>query len=415
MLLLQTWFVRSAYKCRAYPDSEQQAALNRAFGCVRLVWNRTLAERHVRYHAKGTWTSYKDTDAALTRWKKTPELAFLTEVSSVPLQQALRHQHAAFIAFFAGRARYPRYKSRTGRQSAHYTRSAFRMRAGQLWLAKTPEPLRIVWSWPEVDLAELNPTMVVVSREADGRWFVTLAVDETDPAPAPPTGETVGIDLGLKEFAVTSDGDRLPHPRHMQRHEQRLKRYQRQMASKKKGSANRHKARRKMARHHARVVEARRDFLHKTTTSLVRRYDVIVIEDLNVAGMVRNRRLARAISCSGWAEFASMLEYKAARLGRRIVVIDRWYPSSKTCSVCGHLLAHLDLGTRHWQYPRCGTRHDRDLNAARNILAAGLAATACGAGIRPAGASPGRPAAKQESLRATAGTPAHRGCGGSQR
>ncbi|WP_433478387.1 RNA-guided endonuclease InsQ/TnpB family protein [Spirillospora sp. CA-142024] len=406
--------MRTAFKCRAYPDAEQAVMLNRTFGCARLVWNKTLAERHSRYHAEGRHTSYKQTDAALTTWKNTPELLFLNEVSSVPLQQTLRHQHAAFTNFFAGRARYPRYKSRSGRQSAHYTRSAFRMRDGQLWLAKTAGPLRVAWSWPDVDLAALRPTMAIVSREPDGRWFVTFMVDEEDPDPAAPTGEMVGVDLGLKDFAVTSDGDRVAHPRHMQRHEQRLRRYQRMMARKIKGSQNRKKARRKLARRHARVRDARHGFLHKTTTEFVRRYDVIVIEDLNVSGMVRNSRLARAISCSGWAEFRSMLEYKAARLGRRVVVIDRWHPSSKTCSACGHLLGYLDLGTRQWVCPDCGARHDRDINAAKNILAAGLAVTACGAGARPTGKTPRQLALKQETRPVREGGHALQGIGGGQ-
>ncbi|WP_312878436.1 RNA-guided endonuclease InsQ/TnpB family protein, partial [Lentzea indica] len=169
--------VRTAYRCRAYPTSEQAAVLNRTFGCVRLVWNKTLSERNRRYRAEGMRTSYRQTDAALTEWKRTGELAFLSEVSCVPLQQTLRHQHTAFANFFAGRARVPKFKSRTGRQSAHYTRSAFRMREGVLMLAKTSAPLRFVWSFGDVDVAALNPTMVVVSREPDGRWYVTFAVD----------------------------------------------------------------------------------------------------------------------------------------------------------------------------------------------------------------------------------------------
>ncbi|GAB2808214.1 RNA-guided endonuclease TnpB family protein [Actinocorallia aurea] len=338
--------------------------------------------------------------------KKTAEFAFLNEVSSVPLQQTLRHQHVAFQSFFAGRARYPRFKSRHGRQSAHYTRSAFRMRDGELWLAKTGSPLRVAWSWPHLDLAALNPTMVVVSREPDDRWFVTFAVDMDDPAPLPETGQAVGVDLGLKDFAVTSDGEHIAHPRHMDRHERRLKRYQRMMARKKKGSANRAKARRKVARQHSRVADARRDFLHKVSTDLIRRFDVIAVEDLNVAGMVKNRSLARSISQTGWGEFRAMLEHKALLAGRRFVVIDRWYPSSKTCSGCGHLLSRLDLSTRHWQCPSCGARHDRDHNAAKNIRAAGLAVLACGADVRPAGTSPGQTATKQEPRPAREGIPA---------
>ncbi|MFF4238222.1 RNA-guided endonuclease InsQ/TnpB family protein [Actinomadura geliboluensis] len=234
--------MRTAYKCRAYPDAEQAAVFSRTFGCVRLVWNKTLAERHRAGHADGEPTSYKQTDAALTAWKKTEELAFLSEVPSVPLQQALRHQHAAFAGFFAGRARYPRFKTRTGRQAAHYTRSAFRMKDGQLWMAKTAAPLVLVWSFQDVDPATLDPTMVVISREPDGRWYVTFAVDTHAPKPAPQTGHQIGIDLGVKYFAVTSDGERIANPRHVERKAANLARYQRRMARKQPGSVNRRKA-----------------------------------------------------------------------------------------------------------------------------------------------------------------------------
>ncbi|RDI26360.1 putative transposase, partial [Lentzea flaviverrucosa] len=207
--------------------------LNRTFGCVRLVWNKTLSERNHRYRTEGVRTSYRQTDASLTGWKRTGELAFLSEVSCVPLQQTLRHQHTAFGNFFAGRARLPRFKSRTGRQSAHYTRSAFRMREGVLTLAKTSTPLRFVWSFGEVDLASLEPTMVVVSREPDGRWYVTFAIDitgTTEPAPAEPTGHAIGVDLGLTDLVVTSDGERIANPRHLARKAANLARYQRRMA-----------------------------------------------------------------------------------------------------------------------------------------------------------------------------------------
>ena len=204
--------MRTAYRCRAYPDGEQQAVLNRTFGCARVVWNRTLARRRTRWRLEGNGTSYAETDRALTVLKKDPDLAFLNEVSSVPLQQALRHQHKAFSAFFAGRARYPRFKSRRSRQSVHYTRSAFRMKDGGLWLAKTAAPLRFVWSWPDTDAAALDPTMVIVSREPDGRWYLTFMIDGDCPEPLPQTGRAVGVDLGVKDFAVTSDGRRTPNP-----------------------------------------------------------------------------------------------------------------------------------------------------------------------------------------------------------
>ncbi|MCO6007063.1 transposase [Actinoallomurus purpureus] len=395
--------MRTAYKCRAYPDPEQAAVFSRTFGCVRLVWNKTLTERHAAYHQRGQKTSYRQTDAALTAWKKTEDLAFLSEVSSVPLQQTLRHQHAAFANFFAGRAKYPRFKTRSSRQSAHYTRSAFRMKDGELSMAKTRAPLRFVWSFGDVEVSTLNPTMVVISRDPDGRWYVTFAVDTDAPDPMDEAGHAIGIDLGIKDFAVTSDGERIANPRHLERKARNLARYQRRMARRERGSANRRKAKAKVARAHRKVRNARNDFLHRVSTNLVRRADVIVIEDLAVANMVKNRKLARVISDAGWGEFRRQLEYKAERAGRTLVVIDRWYPSSKTCSACGHLLAELSLSTRHWTCPGCRTRHDRDINAAKNILAAGRAVAghnpgdACGAGVRRQGSSLPQPALKQET------------------
>jgi putative transposase len=394
--------MRTAYKCRAYPDPVQAALFGRTFGCVRLVWNLTLAERHRAWQSEGKRTSYKQTDAALTGWKNTGELAFLSEVSSVPLQQALRHQHAAFANFFAGRARYPRFKTRNSRQSAHYTRSAFRMRKGELWMAKTTAPLAFVWSFDEVDLAALEPTMVVISREPDDRWYVTFAVDAQAPAPMDAAGHQIGVDLGVKDFAVTSDGDRIANPRHLEKKQRNLARYQRRMARKRPGSVNRRKAKAKVARAHRKVRNARADFLHRTSTSLVKKADVIVVEDLAVANMVRNRILARTISDCGWGEFRRQLEYKCERAGRTLVVIDRWYPSSKTCSHCGHLLAELSLSTRAWTCPGCRTRHDRDVNAAKNILAAGRAVAGgtpgdvCGADVRRQGSPLPQSAAKQK-------------------
>ena len=385
-----------AYRCRAYPDVAQQKVLNRTFGCARVVWNRTLAARQARWQAERKGTSYAETDRALTAMKRDPDLEFLNHVSAVPLQQALRHQQAAFTAFFEKRAGYPRFKSRRGRQSATYTRAAFRLRDGTLCLAKTAAPLRYVWTWPEVSPAGLDPTSVTVARDPAGRWFVTFQVDVPVPEPLAATGHSVGVDVGLSSFAALSTGKKIAHPQDWERHERRLKRWQRRLARCQEGSRNRARRAVKVARAHARIADARRDFLHKTSIRLIRENDVIAIEDLNVSGMVRNRRLARAISCTGWAEFRRQLAYKCGRYGRELVVIGRWYPSSKTCSACGYLLAELSLGTRHWTCPSCGARHDRDINAAKNILAAGLAVTACGAGVRHLEASPVRSAMKQE-------------------
>ncbi|MER6947138.1 transposase [Nonomuraea sp. NPDC000554] len=403
--------------------------LNRTFGCVRLVWNKTLAWRRHRYRADGATTSYAQSDRYLTELKRDPEFGFLFEVSCVPLQQTLRHQYTPFVNFFAGRARHPRFKSRHGKQSATYTRSAFRWKDGRLFLAKMDAPLAFVWSWPEVDPATLNPTTVTISRDPDGRWHASLAVetavetadttavetadttavetaDETagEGGQVPAAGSAVGVDLGVKDFAVLSTGQRIANPRHLERKAKNLARYQRRMARKQRGSNNRNKAKAKVARAHTKVRDARADFLHKTSARLVREHDLIVIEDLAVQNMVRNRRLARVISDCGWGEFRRQLQYKAARHGRHLIVIDRWYPSSKTCSTCGHLLAELPLNTRTWHCPSCGTRHDRDINAAKNILAAGQAVSACGADVRHSGPSRMRSAVKQETSLVRVGT-----------
>jgi putative transposase len=389
--------------------------LSRTFGCVRVVWNRTLAWRHQRYHAEQAKTGFTQASAHLTAMKATEDLAWLNEVPSVPLQQAIRHQQVAYTNFFAGRARYPRYKSRNGRQSAEYTRSGFRYRDGRLFLAKTDTPLTFAWSWPGIDPASVDPSTVTVSRDPDGRWYVSFAVDAADPERLPATGRAVGIDLGIKDLAVTSDGEKIANPRHLEAKARNLARYQRRQARCQKGSANRAKAKAKVARAHRKVRAARADFLHKTSTRLVRSNDVIVMEDLAVRNMVRNHSLARAISDCGWGAFRQMTEYKAARYGRHVIVVDRWFPSSKTCSACGHLLAELSLKTRHWTCPSCGTRHDRDVNAAKNILAAGLAvgtgngAHACGADVRPQGTPLRQPAVKQEPLGVSPGIPVLQG------
>ena len=231
--------MRTAYRCRTYPDEQQQAVLRRTFGCVRVVWNRTLAARRARHAAEGKGVSYVETDRALTEMKRDPDLAFLTEVSSVPLQQTLRHQHQAFTSVRRERARYPRFKSRAGRQSAHYTRSAFSLRGGMLRLAKTATPLRFTWTWPEVDVTALEPATVIICREPDRRWYVTFTVNTGSPEPLPETGHAVGIDLGVTVYAVTSNGDRIANPRHLDRKACKLARYQRRLARCQKGSANR--------------------------------------------------------------------------------------------------------------------------------------------------------------------------------
>ncbi|MEU1716789.1 RNA-guided endonuclease InsQ/TnpB family protein [Nocardiopsis dassonvillei] len=390
--------VKRAFRYRFYPSDAQAAELSRTFGCVRLVYNRALAERTAAWHTEQRRLSYIDSSAALTAWKRTEELSFLTEVSCVPLQQTLRHLHTAFRNFFDKRARYPRFKSKkTSRASAEYTRSAFRYRDGRLTLAKMTEPLDIVWSRPLP--ADARPSTVTVSRDAAGRWFVSLLCEDTVES-APAANDAVGVDMGVTSLVVLSTGEKVANPRHERRDRARLAKAQRALARKAKGSANRGRARRKVARVHARITDRRRDFLYKLSTRLVRENQAVVIEDLAVRNLVKNRGLARAISDVAWRELRSMLEYKARWYGRDLVVVDRFFPSSKACSTpgCGYVHVSLPLRVREWRCPQCGTTHDRDVNAANNLRAAGLAASACGAGVRPQRKSSrtGRPAMKQE-------------------
>lgn len=362
--------VKRAFKYRFYPTDEQAVELSRTFGCVRYVYNWALHLRSEAYALHSKKIGHAETDRALTVLKKQPETAFLAEVSAVPLQQALRHLQTGFAAFFDKRAKYPRFKSRKkSRASATYTRSAFRWRSGQLFLAKMAEPLDIRWSRPLPQGAE--PSTVTVSRDGAGRWFVSMLCDDTI-APAPATTSAVGIDAGIASLVTLSTGEKIANPKHERRDRARLARAQREMSRKIKGSANREKARRRVAKVHARIADRRRDFLHKLSTRLVRENQTVAIEDITVRNLVKNHSLARAISDASWTQLRSMLEYKCAWYGRELVVVDRWFPSSKLCGNCGAVSEKLPLNVREWTCG-CGSVHDRDVNAARNILAAGLA------------------------------------------
>ena len=373
--------VKRAYKYRFYPTPEQAAELSRTFGCVRKVCNLALEARTTAWDQRRERVTYLQSAALLTGWKRSGDLGYLNEVSSVPLQQALRHLQPAFARFWLKQARYPKFKSRKkSRASAEYTRSAFRYRDGQLHLAKMTGPLSVVWSRPLPDGAA--PSTVTVSRDPAGRWFVSLLC-QCAAEPLPASHCVVGIDAGITSLVTLSTGEKIPNPRHERRDRARLALAQRRMARTQQGSANRDKARLTVARVHARITDRRKDFLHKLTTRLVRDNQAVVIEDLTVRNMTRNHHLARAISDAAWRDMRAMLAYKCQWYERDLVVTGRWYPSSKTCSACGRTAASLPLNVREWECESCGIRHDRDINAAINIRAAGLAVLACGAGVRP--------------------------------
>jgi putative transposase len=320
------------------------------------------------YYERQERVSYADTSAALTRLKRGPETAWLNEISSVPTQQALRHLDRAYRNFFEGRATYPTFHTKHGKQSAEYTTSALRWDAGTraLTLAKMDTPLEMRWSRPLPDDAMLST--VTVSRDTAGRYFVSLLVDE-EIATLPPIAPTVGIDLGVHDVVALDTGEKVGNPRCFHCDEKRLVQAQKRLAKKRLGSKNREKARRAVARIHARIADRRRDFTHQLSTRLIRENQTICVESLNVKAMGKHPTLAKASHEVGWGELGRQLAYKAAWYGRTLVALDKWYPSSKRCFDCGSV-------------------HDRDVNATKNIKAAGLAVSACGEAIRPGKARP---------------------------
>ncbi len=356
--------------------------LARTFGCARFAYNNMLRLRTDAWMQRQERVGYHETSSALTALKKAPEHAWLNEVSSVPVQQALRHLQTAFTNFFAKRARYPQYKRKDGPQSAEYTTSAFKWDgdAQTLKLAKMDEPLVIRWSRQIPKAAKI--TTVTVSKDAAGRYFVSLLCDDVVMA-KPAAQAKVGIDLGLSHFAILSTGEKIASPNTFRKNEAKLAKLQRRLAKKQKGSNNRTKAKLKVARLHAKIADSRKDFLHKLSTRLIHENQVIAVESLSVSNMQKNRHLSKSIGDASWSEFLRQLEYKAHWYGRELIGIDKWYPSSKRCSDCGHTVPKMPLNVRQWTCPECGSEHDRDVNAARNVLAAGLAVSALGESVSP--------------------------------
>ncbi|GAC1566022.1 MAG: RNA-guided endonuclease TnpB family protein [Ktedonobacteraceae bacterium] len=369
---------KRAYKFRFYPAEEQRRGLAQTFGCVRFVYNRGLHLRTTRYKERGEKLYYNDLAAMLPDLKK--RYPWLGEVSSVPVQQSLRHLDRAFKNFFAGRAKYPTFKKKQNAQSATYAANAFKWDGATLTLAKMDTPLDIHWhrALPK----ESKPSSITVTKDGANRYFVSILVEEHI-EPLEVSNNLVGLDLGLKSMVILSTGERVGNPKFFAKDEKKLAKAQRRHARKKKGSQNRNKARLSIANIHARIQDRKRDYQHKLSTRMVHENQVICVESLAVKNMVKNHCFAKAISDVGWGEFVRQLEYKARWYGRTLVKIDRFYPSSKTCSACKHVRDSLTLDIREWVCPECGTVHDRDTNAALNILAEGLSVNACGGSGRP--------------------------------
>ena len=371
------------FKYRFYPTSAQRLELAQTFGCARFVYNWALASRTNSYYHDSVSLSYTDTSNALTKLKKDPEKLWLKQVSAVPLQQGLRHLNTAFQNFFKGKTKYPRFKKKNNRQSAHYAPNAFKWIDGKLTLAKMSQPLKIRWSRYFTG----EPRSVTISKDPSNRYFVSFLVEEeleqweqTALKDYATHKGKIGVDLGVKDVLVTSTGFASGNPKHASKYQARLKTLQRRLAKKKKGSNNRYKARLKVAKLHAKIADCRKDFLHKLTTQLVRENQAIYTETLAVKNMMANHKLAKAIADCGWGEALRQFQYKCKWHDRKLGAIDRWFPSSKRCNPCGHILNKLSLDAREWICPSCNNLNLRDRNAALNILAVGQTVFACGSG-----------------------------------
>lgn len=359
--------VQKTYKYRIYPNATQRAQLAVEFGHARFVWNWALDMRSKAYRRRGESLNVVGISKMLTKLKRCRRYSWLKEANAQCLIQKLRDQDKAFANFFAGRAKYPRFKKRHAKQSVRYQLDQRivlnNYRAGELLKLPKLGALRVKWSRVPTGI----PKMVSVSLNQAGQYHVCLSVEEPV-ARLPVATGAVGVDRGIKDVAVTSDGFKSGAPKYTGAYERRLAKAQRKLAKCSKGSKRRDKQRIKVAGIHNKIKNSRHDFIHKLTSMLVNENQVIGIESLNVRGMVKNRRLAKHIHDAGWHEFRRQLEYKCNWYGRKLVEIDRWVPTSKTCSGCGHVLDRLELSVRRWQCPECSVEHDRDINAAINVL-----------------------------------------------
>ena len=356
-------------KFRIYPNREQQNSINRTLGCVRFIYNRGLAYR-VEQYKLGNKANYATTSAMLTAMKKQDDFAFLKDVDSIALQQALRDLDRAYQNFFKKLGKYPCFKSKHNHHQSYRTLNQgnnIRIDGNKLKLPK----LGYVKVKQSMDIGHINN--VTVERTPTGKYFAVLNVD-FEPQPLDRTDSVIGIDVGIKDFCTDSNGNSVPNHKRLERAQRKLRREQRKLSRKKVGSHNRDKQRIRVAKVHEDIFNQRNDFLQKLSSSLINENQVICVEDLKIKNMLRNHKLAKHISSASWSKFFTMLEYKAEWCGRTIVRIPTVYPSSQLCNKCGYKNPLVkNLAIRKWTCPECGEYHDRDINAAMNILTKGLA------------------------------------------
>ena len=350
------------YKFRLYPTPEQESYLAKCFGCSRFVYNHFLRITTDAYAESKQQLRYGDTAKLLTLLKKDEQFSWLTEVNSQSLQQTLKDLESAFVRFFKKLGGFPVFKKKRNRQSFRVPQHWSITHNGMLKLPKM-QPIKMV----QHRELEGKPTSVTVSKTATGKYYASILVDYPTKE-APLNGGKIGADLGLKDFLITSEGKKYPNPKFYKRALKRLKRLQRSLSRKAKGSSNRNKQRKLVAKVHEKVANQRLDMQHKLSLQLTCDNQVVAVEDLHIKGMVKNHKLAQAISDASWGQFLIMLEYKGKLYGCEIRKLDRFFPSSKRCSQCGYIQENLTLDIREWTCPECGIDHDRDINASTNIL-----------------------------------------------
>ena len=360
--------INRSYKFRLYPNKEQTKLLSKHFGCSRFVYNYFLNQRIEQYGLTGKSDNYFAQSKKLTALKNQEETSWLNEVNSQTLQFAIRSLEVAYINFFKKRTKFPNFKSKHSKNS--FTAPQFAaISDNRLFIPKFREGIKCRVH------REIKGKIgkVTVSKTPSGKYFASVFTEEEYETPFEKTNKSIGLDMGLKDFIITSEGEIFKNNRYTRKYELKLARAQRHLSRKKKGSKGFENQRLKVARLYEKISNSRTDYLHKCSISLVRRYDTICIEDLNVKGMIRNHHLSKSISDASWGSFITMLTYKADWNGKKVVKIDRYFPSSQTCNVCGHVNKETkDLSVREWECPSCHTHHNRDVNAAINILHLGL-------------------------------------------
>ena len=375
-----------AYKFRLLPTKEQEGLLSKHFGCNRFIYNHFLKEKQEHYLKNKKTLNFNNCGKMLTQLKRKEEFKWLNDVNSQSMFSTLQNLETAYGRFFKKISDFPKFKSKKNKNSFICPQKNKLKDKKHIQIFKFPEGIKFV-NHREV-LGKIKS--VTVSQEPSGKYYISILTEQRKPSPLPKTNKSIGLDLGIKDFIVTNDGQKFSNPKYTKQYEKKLRQKQKALSRKQKGSKNRETARKKVARVHEKITNSRQNLQHQISSTLIHKYDLIAIEDLNVKGMVQNRKLSKSISDVAWGSFIEKLKYKANWYGKEVQVIERFYPSSKTCNHCLRIKESLSLDERSWTCEKCNTLHDRDINAARNILTRATAIKSSGSddyrhgvGLRP--------------------------------